>query len=81
MALAGLAVGERAAVGERDRVVGGVEVGDRVLVATRAALGVAGVKGAGALIGGQRLEQVGEAARPMIGPLPLTVAGHTGSGL
>jgi carbonic anhydrase/acetyltransferase-like protein (isoleucine patch superfamily) len=38
MALAGLAVGERAAVGERDRVVGGVEVGDRVLVATRAAL-------------------------------------------
>ena len=44
VAVAGVAVGERAAVGERDRVVAGVDVGHRALVAARAAAGVAGVE-------------------------------------
>ena len=59
----GLAV-ERAAVGERDRVVGRVDVVDRPLVATRAALGVAGVeRGDSARSGVSGSARFGAAAR------------------
>ena len=61
--IAGSAVGERAAVGERDRVVGGIDVGDRALVAARAAARVAGVERRLELGPGQRLEQVRAPAR------------------
>ena len=65
VAVAGLAVGERAAVGERDRVVGGVDGAERALVAARAAAVVAGVERAGERVlapGSGRVEDVGQAA-------------------